>query len=88
MTTACARLAAAQAEAPDLDSAERSLHELLEQENNQRMEVGAAQQKVMVLKDLKIRLKDLTAQREGLAAWLGNINSLNGHLARMVYRHC
>ena len=61
----CARLAAAEAEAPDLDLVERSLHELLEQENNQILEVGAAQQKVMVLKDLKIRLKDLTAQRGG-----------------------
>ena len=72
----CARLAAAEAEAPDLDSAERSLHELLEGENNQILEVGAAQQKVMVLKDLKIRLKDLTAQREGLARLVGQYKQL------------
>jgi DNA repair protein SbcC/Rad50 len=64
---AVARLAAAEAAAPDLEAAERLLHEILEQENSQRMEVGAAQQKVLVLKDLKVRLKELTAQREALA---------------------
>jgi exonuclease SbcC len=61
---AAARLAAAEATAPDLDIAERSLHDLLEQENTRRMEVGAAQQKVAVLKDLKLRLKEITLQRE------------------------
>ena len=74
--SACTRLAAAEAEAPDLEAAERSLHELLEQENNQRLEVGAAQQKVMVLKDLKIRLKDLTTQREGHARLVGQYKQL------------
>jgi exonuclease SbcC len=72
----CARLAAAEAEAPDLEAAERILHDLLEQENNQRLEVGAAQQKVMVLKDLKARLKDLTAQREGFARLVGQYKLL------------
>jgi exonuclease SbcC len=61
---AATRLAAAEASAPDVDAAESLLHELLEQENSQRMEVGAAQQKVSVLKDLKARLKELTLQRE------------------------
>ena len=70
------RLAAAEAEAPDLEAAEHSLHELLEGENNQRLDVGAAQQKVMVLKDLKIRLKDLTAQREGHARLVGQYKAL------------
>jgi exonuclease SbcC len=64
---AAAHLSAAQAVAPDLEAAERNLHDILEQENSQRMEVGAAQQKVMVLKDLKVRLKDFTEQREELA---------------------
>ena len=64
---AAERLAAAQAVAPNLDETERILHDLLEQENTQRMEVGAAQQKVMVLKDLKLRLKEITTQREDLA---------------------
>jgi exonuclease SbcC len=71
-----ARLAAAEAEAPDLEAAERSLHELLEQENNQRLEVGAAQQKVMVLKDLKVRLRDFSTQREGLARLVGQYKQL------------
>ncbi len=61
---AAGSLAAAEAAAPDLEATERTLHELLEQENGQRMEVGAAQQKVLVLKDLKVRIKDLAAQRE------------------------
>ncbi len=71
-----AQLAAAQAVAPDLEATESTLHELLEQENSQRMEVGAAQQKVMVLKDLKARLKDLTAQREELARLVGRYKLL------------
>ena len=71
------RLAAAQAEAPNLDATEGLMHELLEQENSQRMEVGAAQQKVSVLKDLKARLKDLTAQREELARLVGQYKLLD-----------
>jgi exonuclease SbcC len=71
-----AHLAAAQAEAPDLEATERSLHELLETENTQRLEVGAAQQKVLVLKDLKVRLKDITGQREGLARLVGQYKQL------------
>lgn len=74
---AAARLAAAQTGAPDLEATERNLHELLEQENSQRMEVGAAQQKVMVLKDLKVRLKDITAQREELARLVGQYKLLD-----------
>lgn len=73
---ASARLAAAQAAAPDLDDTERLLHDLLEQENSQRMEVGAAQQKVMVLKDLKVRLKDFTAQREQAGRLVGQYKLL------------
>jgi exonuclease SbcC len=71
-----ARLAAAQIEVPDLQVIERDLHELLEQENNLRMEVGAAQQKVMVLKDLKVRLKDITAQRDERARLVGQYKQL------------
>jgi exonuclease SbcC len=74
---AASRLAAAQAAAPDLEATERSLHELLEQENSQRLEVGAARQKVLVLKDLKVRLKDLTAQREELARLVGQYKLLD-----------
>jgi exonuclease SbcC len=73
---AAARLAAAQEGAPDLEAAERDLHELLEQENSLRMEVGAAQQKVEVLKDLKVRLKELSALREEQARLVSRYKQL------------
>lgn len=60
---AAAALAAAQAQAPDLYTAERELLNLQEQENRARMEVGAAKQKVLVLGDLKARRKSLEAER-------------------------
>jgi exonuclease SbcC len=59
-----ASLAAAESQAPDLESAERELFSVHEQENRLRLEVGAAQQKVDVLGDLKARRKTLDAQRE------------------------
>ncbi len=74
---AATRLTDAQAVAPNLDETERLLHDLLEQENTQRMEVGAAQQKVMVLKDLKLRLKEITTQREELARLVGQYKLLD-----------
>ncbi len=77
-----ARLGAAEAEAPDLEAAERELHELLEQENNLRMEVGAAQQKVLVLKDLKARLKELTSEREEQARLVGRYKQLERAFSR------
>ncbi len=64
---AAASLAAAEAQAPDLDVAEADLLSVQEQENRLRLEVGAARQKVMVLDDLKERRQVLTAQREELA---------------------
>src|SRR3990170_493926 len=64
---ASAALAAAQAQAPDLDAAERDLLNLQEQENRARMEVGAAKQKVLVLEDLKARRKSLEAERAELS---------------------
>jgi exonuclease SbcC len=64
---AAAGLAAAQAQAPDLYQAENELFNLQERENRLRLEVGAAQQKVAVLEDLKTRRKALEAQREDLA---------------------
>ncbi len=61
---AAAALAAAEAQAPDLNAAEGSLFTLQEQENRLRLEVGAARQKVLVLEDLKARRKDFQSQRE------------------------
>ena len=60
---AVATLAEAQTQAPDLQSAERELLRLQERENQLRLEVGAAQQKVDVLADLKERHKNLSNQR-------------------------
>jgi len=64
---AAAAFAAAQAEAPDVESAEAELLDAQEQENKLRLEVGAAQQKVLVLKDLRKRKDELNAEREELA---------------------
>jgi DNA repair protein SbcC/Rad50 len=77
-----ARLAAAMAEAPDLETVERNLHDLLEQENSLRMEVGAAQQKVEILKVQKERLKEFTAQREAQARLVGQYKQLERAFGR------
>ena len=73
---AAASLAAAEAQAPDQLSAERELIALQEQENQLRLEVGAARQKVLVLDDLKTRRKALHAQRQELAAQVGHFKQL------------
>jgi exonuclease SbcC len=64
---AAAALSASQAQAPDLHQSESRLFDLSEQENRLRLEVGAAQQKVSVLDDLKLRSGLLQADRDGLA---------------------
>jgi exonuclease SbcC len=75
-TQAAAALAAAQAQAPDLDLAEQHFYKLQEQENFVRLEVGAAKQKVLVLKDLKARRKGLDEQREELARKVSHYRQL------------
>jgi len=65
--TAAAALAASQAQAPDLHQSESRLFDLAEQENRLRLEVGAAQQKVSVLDDLKVRRGLLQLERDDLA---------------------
>jgi exonuclease SbcC len=69
-------LAEAQAQAPDLATAERDLFSLKEQENHLRLEVGAARQKVLVLEDLKSRRKALEADREIFAEQVGQYKQL------------
>ncbi|MCK4900922.1 MAG: SMC family ATPase, partial [Anaerolineales bacterium] len=69
-------LAEAEAQAPDLRSAEKDLMAAREQENRLRMEVGAAQQKVDVLKDLKTRRKTLETRREELSGQVGQFKQL------------
>ncbi len=71
-----AALAAAEAQAPDLLAAERALHDLQEQENRLRLEVGAARQKVLVLGDLKKRRKVLSAEREERATRINQYRQL------------
>jgi DNA repair protein SbcC/Rad50 len=73
---AAARLAAAEVEAPDLDAARRELFDLQEQEQRLRMEVGAAQQRVLVLTEQKKRSKTIEAQREELARAAGQYKQL------------
>lgn len=73
---AAANLAAAEEQVPDLRLARRDLLDLQEKENRLRMEVGAAQQKVFVLDDLKIRRKTLEAEREILAQKIGQYKQL------------
>jgi exonuclease SbcC len=69
-------LAVAEEAAPDLNTAERELLSLQEQENRLRMEVGAARQKVLVLEDLKARRKTLGIQREEQARLVGQYRQL------------
>jgi exonuclease SbcC len=61
---AAAVLAAAEAQAPDVDTAYSEYLRLQEQENQLTQEVGAARQKVDVLDDLRIRKTDYSTERE------------------------
>jgi DNA repair protein SbcC/Rad50 len=69
-------LVEAKAHAPDLSKAERELLQMKEQENQQRMEVGAARQKVDVLEDLKARRISIEAERETQARLVGQLKQL------------
>jgi exonuclease SbcC len=64
---AAAALAAAETTAPDLRQAQMDLLNVQAQENKLRIQVGAAQQKVTVLGDLRKRRKILESERETLA---------------------
>jgi len=73
---AAGALAQELAQAPDLQSAEALFFRLQESENRLRLEVGAAQQKVLVLEDLKARRKKLETQRELQARQVGQYRQL------------
>jgi exonuclease SbcC len=60
----------------DLDGSERVLLDLQERENRLNQEVGAARQKVAVLKDLRHRMKRVEAERENLAVQIRKIRIL------------
>ena len=67
---------AAARELPNLAEAERALLSIKERENLLRQEVGAAQQKVLVLGDLRIRRKQLEKRRQELAGQVGQYRLL------------
>jgi exonuclease SbcC len=69
-------LAALEAQAPDLDSAERALFDSQERENQLNQEVGAARQKVTVLDDLRKRKKRLEVERGELGLHIGRYKAL------------
>jgi exonuclease SbcC len=73
---AAAVMAAAEASAPDLVSAERGLFDVQEQENRLNQEVGAARQKVSVLDELRLRQGRLAAEREESALQAGRYRTL------------
>jgi exonuclease SbcC len=75
-TQAAASLAAAQAELPDVFGAERQMLTLQEEENKTRQEVGAAQQLVAVLSELRRRKKELEAEREAYTKAIGQFQAL------------
>jgi len=74
--SAASALAAAESQAPDLESAERALFDLQEQENRLNQEVGAARQKVTVLDDLRSRKVKLEAERGEHGLAIGRFKSL------------
>ena len=73
---------AAEAKVPDLDAVERELLALQEQENRLRLEVGAAQQKVLVLSDLRERHQEFKRQRAILAQRITRFRQLDRALGK------
>jgi exonuclease SbcC len=69
-------LAAVEAQAPDLDGAERSLYDMQERENQLNQEVGAARQKVTVLDELRKRKKKMEVDRGELGLQIGRYKAL------------
>ena len=64
------------AHAPDVDGAEIELMNVRAKENQLRMEVGAARQKVLVLDDLRARQAELNRKRDGLTRQIGQHKTL------------
>jgi DNA repair protein SbcC/Rad50 len=73
---AVAALGEIEADIPDLPAAEAELLYLQEQENRLRMQVGAAEQKVLVLDDLKTRRLALQSNRTELSLQVGRYKQL------------
>ena len=75
-------LEAAQSELPDLAKLEQQVHELLESENIIQQELGAASQRVAVLKEIRKRKIDLESQREEIAQRVSQFQSLERALGK------
>ncbi|MEN4099115.1 MAG: SMC family ATPase [Anaerolineaceae bacterium] len=75
-TTAAAQYAADAANLPDIQQAEQHLFDLQEQENRLRMQVGGAAQAVEVLKTLRRRHAERTAQRAETAGLVARLKTL------------
>jgi len=73
---AAARLAAAEAEMPDLANTEAALFDAQEQENILLKALGGAQQKVNVLDTLRERKANLTEEREALTQRIADLKQL------------
>jgi exonuclease SbcC len=75
-TSAAGALKSAREQAPDQQAAESMLLNLQERENQVRLEVGAARQKVLVLKDLKTRFAALETERDQHARQVADYKQL------------
>jgi len=73
---AAAQYAAAEAQLPDLHAAEADLDKARELENRLRMDVGAANQKVVVLEKQRERQAGLSKEREQISARIGRLKVL------------
>jgi len=73
---AATKLAAAEADLPDLNTAEEELHNIQEQENRLRMSVGGARQKVAVLETLEERKVAFLEEREVLTQRIADLKQL------------
>jgi exonuclease SbcC len=73
---AAAQFAAAEADLPDLATAEAALHDMQEKENRLRLEVGGARQKVTVLETLQERKAGLVEEREALSQRIADLRQL------------
>jgi exonuclease SbcC len=71
-----ARIAALEADMPDLSQAESELHNIKELENRLRMDVGAARQKVAVLETLENRKAGLNEARETITQSIADLGQL------------
>lgn len=63
-------------QAPDLEQAEDEFYALKEQESDLNQQVGAARQKVNVLEELRLRKKQLEAERAALALNISRLKTL------------